>query len=126
MADAAHTSHPLAQSGRQAVRKVTGTMKKAQVIGIATGVAVGLLGVAVGVALARQEGREAARRWLEQSGDLAQKGQQRAIELGQQVRKTAAEQAPKVQERLTKIISPQAADALNEAMAGASHNGKVD
>lgn len=101
-------------------------MKKAQVIGIATGVAVGLLGVAVGVALARQEGREAARRWLEQSGDLAQKGQQRAIELGQQVRKTAAEQAPKVQERLNKIISPQAADALNEAMAGASLNGKAE
>lgn len=108
------------------MRKAHIAMKKAQVIGIATGVAVGLLGVAVGVALARQEGREAARRWLEQSGDLAQKGQQRAIELGQQVRKTAADQAPKVQERLNKIISPQAADALNQAIAGAGLNGKTE
>lgn len=108
------------------MRKANIPMKKAQVIGIATGVAVGLLGVAVGVALARQEGREAARKWLAQSGDLAQKSQQRAIELGQQVRKTAAEQAPKMQERLNKIISPQAAEALNEAMAGSSQNGRAE
>lgn len=104
-------------------------MNKAQVIGIATGVTVGLLGVALGVALARQEGREAARKWLAQSGDLAQKGQQRAMELGQQVRKTATEQAPKVQERLNTILSstaPQAADALNAAIARTGLNGKAE
>ena len=94
-------------------------MNKAQVIGIATGVTVGLVGVALGVALARKEGREAAKRWLVQSGDLAQRGQRRAIELGRQARQTASEQAPKVQERLNKIIAPitpSAADALNEAL----------
>ncbi|HEX8996635.1 MAG TPA: hypothetical protein VF812_11435 [Ktedonobacterales bacterium] len=104
-------------------------MKRAQVVGIAVGVTVGLLGVAVGVALARQEGREAARKWLAQSGDLAQKGQQRAVELGQQVRKTAVEQAPKVQERLNTIITttaPQAADALNAALARAGLNSKAE
>lgn len=104
-------------------------MNKAQVAGIVAGVAVGLLGVAVGVALAREEGREAARKWLEQSGDLAQKGQHRAIELGQQARKAAAEQAPKVQERLNTLISstaPQAADALNAALARTGLNGKTE
>jgi hypothetical protein len=104
-------------------------MKKAQVIGIVTGVTVGLLGVAVGVALAREEGRQAARKWLAQSGDLAQKGQQRAVALGQQARKTAVEQAPKVQERLNTIISstaPQAADALNAALARTGLNGRVE
>jgi hypothetical protein len=104
-------------------------MNKAQVIGIAAGVTVGLLGVAVGVALARQEGREAARKWLAQSGEMAQKGQQRAVEIGQQVRKTATEQAPKVQERLNTILSstaPQAADALNAALSRTGLNGKAE
>jgi hypothetical protein len=105
-------------------------MNKAQVIGIATGVTVGLLGVALGVGLARKEGREAAKRWLAQSGDLAQRGQQRAIELGRQVRQTAAEQSPKVQERLNKIIAPitpRAADALNEALASSNGlNGRAE
>lgn len=105
-------------------------MNKAQVIGIATGVTVGLLGVALGVALARKEGREAAKRWLAQSGDLAQRGQQRAIELGRQVRQTAAEQTPKVQERLNKIIAPiapSAAEALNEALtSSAGLNGRAE
>ncbi|MDE3230277.1 MAG: hypothetical protein KGO05_10375 [Chloroflexota bacterium] len=91
-------------------------MNKAKVFGIAAGVTVGLLGVAVGVALAREEGREAAKKWLAQSSDLAQRGQRRAIELGRQARQTAVDQAPKVQERLNKIIAPQTADALNEAL----------
>ncbi len=105
-------------------------MNKAQAIGIVAGVTVGLLGVAVGVALAREEGREAARKWLAQSGDLAQKGQQRAVELGQQARQVAATQAPKVQERLSTIISsasPQAADALNAALSrNTGLNGKTE
>lgn len=91
-------------------------MNKARVFGIAAGVTVGLLGVALGIALARAEGREAAKKWIAQSGDLAQRGQRRAIELGRQARQTASEQAPKVQERLNKIIAPQTADALNEAL----------
>lgn len=104
-------------------------MNKAQVIGIVTGVTVGLLAVAVGVALARDEGREAARKWLEQSGDLAQKGQQRAAAFSQQARQTAVEKAPQVRDRLTTMIAPasqQAADALNAAFARAGLNGKTE
>lgn len=105
------------------------SMNKAQIIGIAMGVTVGLLGVAIGVALARQEGRDAARKWLAQSGDLAQKGQQRAAAISEQVRRTATEQAPKVQERLNTILSnaPQAADAVTAALARVgSLNGRTE
>lgn len=101
-------------------------MNKAQVWGIATGVTVGLLGVAVGVALARQEGREAARRWLAQSSDIAQRSQLRATALAQQARQTVAEQAPRAQERINTLISstaPQAADALNAALARTGLSG---
>ncbi len=103
-------------------------MKKAQVIGISVGVTVGLMGVALGVALARREGREAASRWLAQSGDLAQRGQQRAVELGQQARKTAVEQAPKVRDRISSLISPatQTADALNATLTPTALNGKAE
>jgi len=107
-------------------------MNKAQIIGIAAGVTVGLLGVAVGVALARQEGREAARKWLAQTGDLAQRGQSKARELSDQVRRTAIEQyqaqAPKVQERISGLasVAPQAADALNAALSRGGLNGKVE
>jgi hypothetical protein len=93
------------------------------VIGIAAGVTVGLLGVAVGVALAREEGREAARKMLEQSGDLAQKSQQRAVEIGQRVRTNTV---PNLQNRLNTMISPQAAEALNSALARTGLNGKTE
>ncbi len=107
-------------------------MNKAQIIGIATGVTVGLLGVAVGVALARKEGREAARKWIAQTSELAQRGQSRALELGERARRTAIEQyqaqAPKVQERLSGLVSvaPQAADALNAALNRGGMNGTVE
>lgn len=107
-------------------------MNKAQIVGIAAGVTVGLLGVAVGVAMARQEGRDAARKWLAQSGDLAQRGQSRARELSDQVRRSAIEQyqtqAPRLQERLSGLVSvaPQAADALNAAFNRGGQNGKVE
>lgn len=107
-------------------------MNKAQIYGIVAGVTVGLVGVAVGVALARQEGRDAARRWLAQSGDMAQRGAGRAREISAQVRRSAIEQyqtqAPKVQERLNGLVSvaPQAADALNAALNRGGMNGKVE
>ncbi|HEU0027251.1 MAG TPA: hypothetical protein VFQ25_09060 [Ktedonobacterales bacterium] len=107
-------------------------MNKAQIIGIAAGVTVGLLGVAVGVALARQEGREAARKWLAQTSEMAQRSQSKARELGEQVRRSAIEQyqaqAPKVQERLSGLVSvaPQAADALNAALNRGGLNGAVE
>ena len=107
-------------------------MNKAQIIGIAAGVTVGLLGVAVGVALARQEGREAARKWLAQTNEMALRGQSRARELGEQVRRNAIEQyhtqAPRVQERLSGLVSvaPQAADALNAAFNRGGQNGKIE
>lgn len=107
-------------------------MNKAQIIGIAAGVTAGLLGVAVGVALARQEGREAARKWLAQTNEMAQRGQSRARELSEQVRRSAVEQyqaqAPRVQERLNGLVSvaPQAADAFNAAFNRSGQNGKIE
>jgi hypothetical protein len=107
-------------------------MNKAQIAGIAAGVTVGLLGVAVGVALARKEGREAARKWLAQTSEMAQRGQNKALELGERARRTAIEQyqsqAPKVQERLSSLVSvaPQAADAINTALNRGGLNGKVE
>lgn len=107
-------------------------MNRAQIIGIVAGVTAGLVGVAIGVALARQEGRDAARRWLAQSGDLAQRSAGRAREISAQVRRSAIEQyqaqAPKVQERLSGLVSvaPQAADALNAALNRGGMNGKAE
>jgi hypothetical protein len=104
-------------------------MNKAQVIGIVTGVTVGLLGVAVGVALAREEGRAAARKWLAQSGDLAQKGQQRAVAMSQQARQVASDKAPQVRDRLSTMISPatqKTADALNAALSRTGLNSKSE
>lgn len=100
-------------------------MNKTQVAGIIAGATVGLLGVAVGVALARQEGREAARKWLAQSGDLAQKSQQRAAVLGEQVRKTATEQATRIPERVNTLIAtaaPQATAVLARVGVGGASN----
>lgn len=107
-------------------------MNKAQIIGIAAGITVGLIGVAVGVALAREEGRETARKMLTQTGDLAQRGQSRARELSDTVRRTAVEQyqtqAPKIQERWNSLVSvaPQAADAFNAAFNRGGLNGKAE
>lgn len=100
-------------------------MNKAQAIGIAVGVTVGLLGVAVGVALAREEGRAAARKWLAQSGDLAQKGQQRALEMSQQARQVAADKAPQVRERLG-VATQKLADARDAALARTGLNSKSE
>ncbi|GEM_PF-900067 len=113
-------------------------MNRAQIIGIAVGVTVGLTGVAVGVALARKEGRDAARRWLEQSGELRDRSAKAAKTLADQARrvsnqvaKTAVEQyqtqAPRVQERINGLLSqaPAAADALNSALSRTGLNGKA-
>lgn len=112
-------------------------MKRAQIIGIAAGVTVGLVAVGLGVALAREEGREAARRWLSQSGEYTRRGSKAAISAAQQaqrvsaqVAKSAAEQyrvqAPKVQSTVSGLIgqAPSAANALNAALARTGLNGK--
>ena len=104
-------------------------MNKAQAIGIAVGVTVGILGVAVGVALAREDVRSAARKWLAQSGDLAQKGQQRALAMSQQARQAAADKAPQVRDRINDMIAPasqKTADALNAALARTGLNSKSE
>ncbi|HLY31440.1 MAG TPA: hypothetical protein VKQ36_10445 [Ktedonobacterales bacterium] len=113
-------------------------MNRAQIIGIAAGVTVGLAGVAIGVALARKEGRDAARRWLEQSGELRERSAvaaktlaEQARRVGSQVAKSAVEQyqtqAPRVQERVNSLLAqaPQAADALNAALSRTGLNGKA-
>jgi len=112
-------------------------MKRAQVIGIAAGVTVGLVAVALGVALAREEGRASARRWIAQSGEWTQRGSQAAVSAAQQaqrvsaqVAKSAAEQyrvqAPKVQSSVSGLIAqaPSAANALNAALSRTGLNGK--
>lgn len=113
-------------------------MKRAQIIGIAAGVTVGLLGVGIGVAMARKEGRDAARRWLEQSSDLRDRSAKAAKTLADQARRVGGQvadqarkqyevQAPRVQERLNGLIAqaPQAADALNAAISRTGLNGKA-
>jgi flagellar biosynthesis/type III secretory pathway protein FliH len=113
-------------------------MNRAQIIGIAAGVTVGLLGVGVGVALARKEGRDAARRWLEQSSDLRERSAKAARSLAEQAKRAGAQvadqarkqyevQAPRVQERINGLIAqaPQAADALNAAISRTGLNGRA-
>lgn len=116
-------------------------MKRTQVVALIAGMALGLSGMALGVTLARKEGRDAARRFLDQYGDLGQKGSQAALtiasqarKVGGQVAKTAAEQyttqMPRAREALSGIVAqaPQAAEALTAAFARgtASLNGKVE
>lgn len=111
-------------------------MKRTQVVALVAGVTLGLGGVALGVILARQEGREAARRFIDQYGDLGQKGSQRAMQLAQQARqvggqvaKTASEQyLPKAKDALNTVRTqaPQAAAALGSALSRSGLNGKQD
>jgi hypothetical protein len=114
-------------------------MKRGQWVALAGGVAVGLAGVGIGVALARREGREAARRLIEQYGlPLADQAKQ----LSTQIASAAMEQyqtqmpkavdawntyAPQAREALGNLIAqaPQAREALGNILPGAGTNGKA-
>jgi hypothetical protein len=113
-------------------------MKRGQWVALAGGTALGLAGVSLGVILARREGREAARRWIEQYGmPLADQAKQ----IGTQIANAAMEQyqmqmpkavdawntyAPQAKEALNSFIAqaPQAAGALSGIMPGGA-NGKT-
>jgi ABC-type transporter Mla subunit MlaD len=112
-------------------------MKRKQVVALVAGAALGMSAVALGVLLARKEGRDAARRFAEQYGDLGQRGSQvansianQAKQLGGQVAKNAADQykaqLPKAKEALNSAIAqaPQMAGVLAGAFARGSQNGK--
>jgi hypothetical protein len=94
-------------------------MKRGQWLALAGGAALGMTAVGVGVVLARREGREAARRWIEQYGaPLA--GQ--AKQFGAQVASAAVEQynsqMPKAVDAWN-TYAPQAREAFNNLMAQA-------
>src|SRR5262245_59996858 len=77
-------------------------MKRGQWFALAGGTALGLACVSLGVILARREGREAARRWIEQYGmPLADQAKQ----IGTQIANTAIEQY--------QMQLPKAVDAWN-------------
>ncbi|MBF6592387.1 MAG: hypothetical protein IVW57_17900 [Ktedonobacterales bacterium] len=112
-------------------------MKPKQVVALIAGATLGMGAVTLGVILARKEGREAARRFAEQYGELGQRGSQvaqsfanQARQVGGQVAKTATEQykaqLPKAKEVFNNVIAqaPQAAGALAGVRARASQNGK--
>lgn len=90
-------------------------MNRGQWIAVAGGTALGLLGVAAGVALSRREGREAAQRWLTQYGmPLAGQAKQFAATAVEQYQA----QMPKAVEALN-TYAPQARDALGNLVAQA-------
>ena len=93
-------------------------MKRSQVAALVAGAALGLTGVAVAVALSRKEGRDAAKKLLDRAAPVAEQ----AMQLGQTVSKTAAEQyqvfAPKAAEALKMLReqAPQTAETLVAAL----------
>lgn len=82
-------------------------MKRTQMTALLAGAALGLTGVALAVVLSRKEGRDAARKLLNQAAPVADQ----ARRAGGYVAKTAVEQY--------QTISPRAADALNTVRAQA-------
>ncbi len=112
-------------------------MKRGQVFALVAGVVVGLAGVALGVVLSRREGREAAKKVLDQYGPYAQKGAdvaknvaQQASRVSGQVAKVAADQystqAPRAREVLSGVVAqaPQRMEAIVSALPG--RNGKAE
>ncbi|HEV8190841.1 MAG TPA: hypothetical protein VGP82_05070 [Ktedonobacterales bacterium] len=112
-------------------------MKRGQLVALIAGATVGIAGVTLGVILARKEGRDAARRFLDES-QVGQKSVQAAQQIatsarkvGEQVARTATEQyqtqLPRAREAINSVIqqAPQAAEALSAVMPRRALNGKV-
>ncbi len=107
-------------------------MKRGQLIALIAGATLGVAAVTIGVILAREEGREAARRFLNEN-QVGQKSQQAAQavastarKVGSQVAQTAQEQYPRAKEAVTNAISqaPQAVGAISSALPKGLFNGK--
>jgi hypothetical protein len=113
-------------------------MKRGQLVALIAGTTVGIAGVTLGVVLARKEGRDAARRFLDES-QVGQRSRQAAQQLatsarkvGEQVARTASEQyqtqMPRAREAFNNALqqAPQAAEALSSMMPRRALNGKAD
>jgi hypothetical protein len=108
------------------------TVKKGQLIALIAGATLGVAAVTIGVILAREEGREAARRFLDEnqigqkSQQAAQKVADTARKVGTQVAQTAQEQYPRAKSAVTNAISqaPQAVGAISSALPKGLFNGK--
>lgn len=99
-------------------------MRKGQLVALIAGATLGVAAVTIGVILAREEGREAARRFLNEN-QIGQKSQQAAQvvastarKVGNQVAQTAQEQYPRAKSAVSSAISqaPQAVGALGTAL----------
>lgn len=107
-------------------------MKRGQLIALIAGATLGVAAVAIGVILAREEGREATRRFLNEN-QIGQKSQQAAQavantarRVGSQVAQTAQEQYPRAKSAVSSAISqaPQAVGAIGAALPKGLFNGK--
>ena len=102
-------------------------MKRGQVAALLAGAALGLAGVTLAVIVSRKEGREAAMRFLERSGTVAEQ----ARKAGERVARTAVEQyqatAPKAAEVIGNVIAqaPQAAEAISAKLPRVTLNGRT-
>ncbi|HEX6540825.1 MAG TPA: hypothetical protein VF040_03645 [Ktedonobacterales bacterium] len=107
-------------------------MKRGQIVALIAGAVLGIAGVTLGIILAREEGRTAARRFLDEN-QIGQRSQQAAQvvadtarRVGSQVAQTAQEQYPRAREAVTNAISqaPQAVGAISSALPKGLFNGK--
>ena len=107
-------------------------MKTGQVVALIAGATLGVAAVTIGVILAREEGREAARRFLNEN-QIGQKSQQAALavaetarKVGNQVAQTAQEQYPRATSAVSNAISqaPQAVGAIGSVLPKGIFNGK--
>lgn len=106
-------------------------MRKGQLVALIAGATLGVAAVTIGVILAREEGREAARRFLnenqigQKSQQAAQAVAQTARKVGNQVAQTAQEQYPRARSAVSNAISqaPQAVGSLGSSLP--FFNGKA-
>lgn len=82
-------------------------MKRTQVVALLAGVALGVAGVAVAVALSREEGRAAAKRVLDKTAPVAAQARDQARQIGGRMAQTAAAQY--------QTLAPKAADVISSA-----------
>ncbi|MGZ3664310.1 MAG: hypothetical protein ACXVDA_07445 [Ktedonobacterales bacterium] len=101
-------------------------MKRAQLAALFAGAALGLAGVTAAVVLSRQEGRDAARKFLDRAAPVAEQ----ARKAGERVATTAVEQyhtiAPKAVEALNtvRVQAPQLAETVVAKLPKVAANGK--
>jgi gas vesicle protein len=107
-------------------------MKRNQLVALIAGATLGIAAVTIGIILAREDGREAARRFLNEN-QIGQKSQQAAQavastarKVSNQVAQTAQEQYPRAKNAVSNAISqaPQAVGAISSALPKGLFNGK--